>query len=121
MCTDWPAGTSAGHLSRRRIGVRVQAPSARTSTLAGMPPAVAVAMVALPAAGALPLDGPPTRPLDLPFAAGRAAGTAVVIPEGTPITVELATPLSATVSRSGDRFAATVVSPVMVQERMAVP
>jgi len=82
---------------------------------------LAMATIALLAVGALTLDGSANRALEPPVPPGRGPEATVIMPEGTPITVELATPLSATVSRAGDRFAATVVSPVMVQERVAVP
>lgn len=99
--------------------MRMHVPSVRSSTLLVTP--LAMATVALLAAGALTLDGSANRPTARPVPAWQEPGSMVVMPEGTPITVELATPLSATVSRAGDRFAATVVSPVMVQELVAVP
>ncbi len=54
-------------------------------------------------------------------AAQPRAGGEIAVPEGTAITLQLNDHLGTGLSREGDRFTATVIVPVYVSERMAIP
>jgi len=58
---------------------------------------------------------------DSEASAASEATASVVVPSGTEIQLELATPLSTENSRTGDRFDATVLAPVMRDGNTAIP
>lgn len=99
---------------------RTSTPPAAPST--AMEPEVRIVHVPPPAARAEP-DGPAE-----PDAAGEPTAPAPdtplvrrVLPAGTPLAVELRTPLHTATSRRGDRFAARLVRSLTLEGRVAVP